>query len=60
MAIAKPPVLYTLIAMPLRPDDIAASIEWIAGLPKHVNINQLEMMPTCQAPAGLAIDKTMQ
>ncbi|MBL4672610.1 MAG: SDR family NAD(P)-dependent oxidoreductase [Arenicella sp.] len=44
----------------LRPDDIAASIEWIAGLPKHVNINQLEMMPTCQAPAGLVIDKTMQ
>jgi len=44
----------------LRPDDIAASVEWIAGLPEHVNINKLEMMPTCQAPAGLAIDKTMQ
>lgn len=43
----------------LLADDIANSIAWIASLPEHVNINKLEVMPTCQAPAGLAIDKTM-
>lgn len=44
----------------LTPNDIANSIEWIAGLPEHVNVNKLEIMPTCQAPAGLMVDKTMQ
>ncbi|MFT4636516.1 MAG: 3-hydroxy acid dehydrogenase/malonic semialdehyde reductase [Arenicella sp.] len=44
----------------LTPDDIANSVEWVAGLPDHVNINKLEIMPTCQAPAGLIVDKTMQ
>ena len=41
----------------LRPHDIAATISWIAQLPEHVNINRLEIMPTCQAPAGLALHK---
>lgn len=44
----------------LTPADIAASVLWVAGLPEHVNVNRLEMMPTCQAPAGLAVDKTMK
>jgi NADP-dependent 3-hydroxy acid dehydrogenase YdfG len=44
----------------LTPEDIAASVSWVASLPEHVNINRLEIMPTCQAPAGLAVDKTMQ
>lgn len=44
---------------PLSAEDIANSIAWIASLPEHVNINKLEVMPTCQAPAGLAVDKTM-
>ncbi len=43
----------------LSADDIANSIAWVASLPEHVNINRLEVMPTCQAPAGLAVDKTM-
>ena len=43
----------------LTPEDIAASVLWVAGQPEHVNINRLEIMPTCQAPAGLAVDKTM-
>jgi NADP-dependent 3-hydroxy acid dehydrogenase YdfG len=34
--------------VPLTADDIAESAYWIATLPKHVNINYLEMMPTCQ------------
>ncbi len=44
---------------PLNPDDIAASVLWVASLPEHVNVNRLEIMPTCQAPAGLVVDKTM-
>ena len=43
----------------LSADDIANSVAWVASLPEHVNINRLEVMPTCQAPAGLAVDKTM-
>jgi 3-hydroxy acid dehydrogenase/malonic semialdehyde reductase len=41
----------------LSPQDIAESIRWIVSLPEHVNINRLEIMPTCQAPAGLALHK---
>ena len=43
----------------LKPGDIAETISWVAGQPAHVNINHIEIMPTCQAPAGLAVDKTM-
>ncbi len=44
----------------LTPDDIANTIAWIVSQPEHMNINRLEVMPTCQAPAGLAVDKTMK
>lgn len=36
---------------PLSPDDIAETVSWIIGLPPHVNVNHIEVMPTCQAPA---------
>jgi 3-hydroxy acid dehydrogenase/malonic semialdehyde reductase len=35
-------------AVPLSPKDIAATVYWIATLPPHININAIEMMPTCQ------------
>lgn len=34
---------------PLRPEDIADIILWIAQQPAHININSLEVMPTSQA-----------
>lgn len=40
---------------PLRAEDIAGIIWWLANLPEHVNINQLEVMPTMQAWGPLAI-----
>jgi 3-hydroxy acid dehydrogenase/malonic semialdehyde reductase len=40
---------------PLTADDIAATVSWLLSLPPHVNINAIEMMPTCQASGGLAI-----
>ncbi|OUI94742.1 malonic semialdehyde reductase [Acetobacter indonesiensis] len=44
---------------PLLPEDIAETVAWVLKLPPHVNINQIEMMPTCQASAGLAVDRSM-
>lgn len=36
---------------PLLPEDIAETIYWMASRPKHVNINDLVIMPTVQANA---------
>ena len=33
---------------PLTADDVAEAAYWTATLPAHVNINHIEMMPTCQ------------
>ena len=40
---------------PLTPDDIADTVSWILSRPARVNINTVELMPTCQAPGPLAI-----
>lgn len=40
---------------PLTGDDIAEAVFWAATLPPHVNINTMEVMPTDQSFAGLAI-----
>lgn len=42
---------------PLSPQDIAEAVSWVVNLPAHVNINRLEMMPTCQAPSALTIKR---
>lgn len=42
---------------PLTPQDIAEAVAWAVTLPPHVNINRIEMMPTCQAPAALAVKR---
>jgi 3-hydroxy acid dehydrogenase/malonic semialdehyde reductase len=42
---------------PLSPEDIAEAVAWVVSLPSHVNINRMEMMPTCQAPGPLAIKR---
>lgn len=34
--------------LPLTADDVAEAAYWAATLPAHVNINHIEMMPTCQ------------
>ncbi|MBY0556437.1 MAG: SDR family NAD(P)-dependent oxidoreductase [Burkholderiaceae bacterium] len=44
---------------PLTADDIANTAYWIATLPPHVNINRIEMMPTCQAYGPLAIKRDL-
>ena len=43
---------------PLTADDIAEAIAWVLARPAHVNINRIEMMPTCQSVGAFAIKRT--
>ena len=45
--------------MPLTAADVAESAYWVATLPPHVNINMLEMMPTCQGYGPLNIKRDL-
>jgi 3-hydroxy acid dehydrogenase/malonic semialdehyde reductase len=40
---------------PLTPDDVAESIFWAASLPRHVNVNTIELMPTAQSFAPFQV-----
>lgn len=42
---------------PLTPADIANCVTWILEQPSHVNINEVELMPTAQAAGGLAVQR---
>jgi 3-hydroxy acid dehydrogenase/malonic semialdehyde reductase len=44
--------------VPLTPEDIANTAYWVATLPPHININHIEMMPTCQGYGPLTIKRT--
>lgn len=43
--------------VPLTATDIAETAYWIATLPPHVNINYIEMMPTCQGFSPFTIKR---
>ncbi|GAA4026051.1 SDR family NAD(P)-dependent oxidoreductase [Actimicrobium antarcticum] len=43
--------------VPLSAIDIAETAYWIATLPAHVNINYVEMMPTCQGFSPFTIKR---
>lgn len=45
---------------PLSAQDVAGIIHWVNAMPAHVNINTLEVMPTCQSWSGLAVSRTME
>lgn len=42
---------------PLTAKDIADIIFWAAGLPPHVNINRIEVMPVCQALGPMVLHR---
>jgi serine 3-dehydrogenase len=42
---------------PLTAQDIAEAAFWVASLPPHININQLELMPVSQYWAGYEVDR---
>jgi len=39
------------------PEDIAEVAAWIIGLPAHMNVNRIEIMPTCQASGPFAVKR---
>lgn len=41
----------------LTAEDVTESVWWVATLPKHVNINTLEMMPVSQTYGGLSVHR---
>ncbi|HJV50318.1 MAG TPA: SDR family NAD(P)-dependent oxidoreductase [Noviherbaspirillum sp.] len=45
--------------VPLTAADIAEAAYWIATLPPHVNINYIEMMPSCQGFGPFAIKRSV-
>ena len=45
-------------AQALTAADIAEAAYWVTTLPPHVNINYLEMMPTCQGFGPLSVKRT--
>jgi NADP-dependent 3-hydroxy acid dehydrogenase YdfG len=45
--------------VPLTAKDIAETAYWIATLPPHVNINYIEMMPTCQGFSPFAVKRNL-
>lgn len=42
---------------PLRPEDVADVVFWVATRPAHVNVNRVEVMPVCQAFAPFAVSR---
>ena len=42
---------------PITAEDIAEMIYWVVGLPSHININRLEVMPVCQTWGPFAIHR---
>jgi NADP-dependent 3-hydroxy acid dehydrogenase YdfG len=44
--------------VPLTAADIADTVYWVATLPSHININYLEMMPTCQGYGNFVIKRS--
>jgi 3-hydroxy acid dehydrogenase / malonic semialdehyde reductase len=44
--------------IPLSADDIAEAAAWVIGLPPHMNINRMEIMPISQASGPLVIKRS--
>ena len=45
---------------PLSAEDIAEVIFWVAERPAHVNVNEIELMPTAQAWSPFAVDRLLE
>ncbi len=43
----------------LLPEDIAATVAWVAEQPAHVNINTIEIMPVAQSSAALNVVRNL-
>jgi len=45
---------------PLTAEDIAEAVVWSTSQPVHVNVNVIELMPTCQSFAGFQVERKNQ
>lgn len=45
---------------PLTARDVADIVFWTTSVPPHVNINSVEVMPTCQTWGPLAVDRDLK
>ncbi|HVY49808.1 MAG TPA: SDR family NAD(P)-dependent oxidoreductase [Minicystis sp.] len=43
---------------PLQPEDVAEAVCWCASLPRHVNVNRLELMSVMQSFAGFSVARS--
>jgi 3-hydroxy acid dehydrogenase/malonic semialdehyde reductase len=43
---------------PITAEDIAETVLWCLNRPAHININRIEVMPTCQTFGTFAIDRS--
>jgi len=41
----------------MGPDDIAETVAWIVGLPPHLNVNRIELMPTVQGAGPFVVKR---
>ena len=44
-------------AAPIRAEDIAEQVVWLASLPPHLNVNRIETMPVSQSFAGFHVSR---
>lgn len=44
-------------AAPIRAEDIAEQVVWLASLPPHLNVNRIETMPVSQSFAGFQVSR---
>jgi len=54
---AKADAVYTGM-QPMTADDIAESIHWAASMPRHVNVNTIELMATAQSFAPFQVARS--
>ena len=50
---------FAVILRHIEPEDIADVVLYLLNLPRHVNINELEMMPVCQTYGGLSVTRSL-
>ena len=56
---AKAAAVYANTTTPtLSAEDIADTVAYVAGVPAHVNINSIQLMPVCQSFGPFVIKRT--
>ncbi len=54
--IAKAATMY-VDTTPMSAQDVAEAVAWIVGLPPHLNVNRIELMPTVQGPGPFVVKR---